>query len=81
MDASMAMSTASTPPRLRRLRRKATRVLLAAAFGVCFLLAMGIELGQIVQPSHTPDFSDVMLCTIGASAGMLVATRVWRGNR
>ena len=56
------------------------RVLLAASLGVCFVLAMGIELGQIVQPSHTPDFSDVMLCTVGATAGLLIGTRVWRSS-
>ncbi len=56
------------------------RVLLAAAIGICFVLAMGIELGQIVQPSHTPDFSDGMLSSIGATFGILIATRVWRGG-
>jgi len=61
------------PPAVRR-------IFLAGLLGACFAVALGIELGQVLSPRHTPDFTDAVLCTAGALAGMLVTARLLRGR-
>ncbi len=57
------------PPVIRRL-------FLAAGMVYCVALAIGIELGQVILPSHTPDFTDVLLCTLGAGLGIMLGNFV-----
>jgi glycopeptide antibiotics resistance protein len=52
------------------------RIVLVGLLVVCFAVAFGIELGQVLSPRHTPDFTDVLLCTAGALAGMVVTARL-----
>jgi glycopeptide antibiotics resistance protein len=54
------------------------RLFLAGALLYCVILATGIEMGQVFLPSHSPDFTDVLLCTLGAGSGMLLANFVRR---
>ncbi|MDH3719803.1 MAG: VanZ family protein, partial [Planctomycetota bacterium] len=61
----------NVPPIIRRL-------FLAGALLYCVALAAGIELGQVILPSHSPDFTDVVLCVLGAGSGMLLANYVRR---
>jgi VanZ family protein len=49
---------------------------IAGAAGV----AGGIELAQVFLPPHVPDITDVLLGTIGAAVGMVVALRVRAGT-
>lgn len=41
-----------------------------------FVLAFGIEFGQIWRDTTTANFTDVMLCTFGALAGMFVTRKL-----
>jgi glycopeptide antibiotics resistance protein len=52
------------------------RIVLVGLLLVCFAVAFGVELGQVLSPRHTPDFTDVILCTAGALAGMAVTARL-----
>jgi len=54
------------------------RIFLGGLLLVCFGVAFGIELGQVLSPRHTPDFTDVILCTAGALVGMIVTARLLR---
>lgn len=54
------------------------RIFLGGLLLVCFGVAFGIELGQVPSPRHTPDFTDVILCTAGALVGTLVTARLLR---
>jgi glycopeptide antibiotics resistance protein len=54
------------------------RLFMAGALLYCVALATGIELGQVILPSHSPDFTDVLLCALGAGSGMLLAHYVRR---
>lgn len=57
------------PLRVPRIPRAAMLVaLLAVAAGV----AATIEMVQVFLPPHVPDITDVLLCTAGAAAGMLL---------
>lgn len=56
------------------------RIFLGGLLLACFGVAFGIELGQVLSPRHTPDFTDVILCTAGALAGMIVTVRLKRGR-
>ena len=60
------------------LRWPARPLAIGALFTCIFAVAMGIELGQLILPSHTADLTDALLCTIGATLGMAVALR-WTG--
>jgi glycopeptide antibiotics resistance protein len=55
------------------------RFLLAVLFAASAALAMGIELGQLFQPSHVADFTDVLLCAAGAAFGMTLGARILKG--
>jgi glycopeptide antibiotics resistance protein len=57
------------------------RIFLAGLLLVCCTVAFGIELGQVLSPRHTPDVTDVILCTAGALAGMVVTARLQRGRK
>jgi len=54
------------------------RIFLGGVLLVCFGVAFGIELGQVLSPRHTPDFTDVILCTAGTLIGMIVTARLLR---
>jgi glycopeptide antibiotics resistance protein len=56
------------------------RILLAGLLAACFAVGLGIELGQVVSPRHTPDFTDVLVYTGGALIGMVVTGRLQRGR-
>jgi len=59
-----------------RLRRAVLMVLFAASVA----LAMGIEVGQLFLPARLPDFTDVLLCAIGAALGMGIGSRILKGR-
>jgi glycopeptide antibiotics resistance protein len=55
----------------------ARRWLLAVAGTLyCAVLAFGIEAGEVLMPSKTADSTEVVLCTVGAIIGLVVALRV-----
>lgn len=60
----------------RRLRR----CFLAVLFAGSVALAMGIELGQLFLPSHSADFTDVLLCAVGAALGMMLRGQIRKGE-
>jgi glycopeptide antibiotics resistance protein len=39
-------------------------------------LAFGIELGQVLQPSHVADFTEVVICAVGAGLGLFVTPKL-----
>jgi hypothetical protein len=45
-----------------------------------FLLAFGIEVAQIWRDQTTANFTDVLLCTFGAAAGMFVTRRLMQST-
>lgn len=51
------------------------RMFLAAALLTVSAVAVGIELGKVLVPSRTPDFTNVIFATLGGAAGMFLATR------
>jgi len=58
--------------------RTVRRIFLGGLLLVCFGVAFAIELGQVLSPRHTPDFTDVILCTAGALVGMIVTAKLKR---
>ena len=48
---------------------------------VCDALAFGIELAEVLMPDKIADSTEVLLCVIGALAGLTVTWRVLRARR
>ena len=49
---------------------------IAAGLMGCLLVAAGIELGQIFQPDHYPDLTDILIYQTGATLGLLLTARL-----
>jgi len=60
-----------------RFRRLALALLLAGAW----VLALGVELGQIALPHRTGALDDTFVCTLGTLTGMAAASRATKGAR
>lgn len=71
LGALLALAAGSLPVP-RPVRRILLTLLLLGAAGV----ATAIEMAQVLLPPHVPDVTDVISCTAGAAAGMLVSLRV-----
>lgn len=51
-------------------------IALAIAFAACGFLATVIELGQVLLPTRTADFSEVPICLTGFGIGMAIVRRL-----
>ena len=68
LGAGLLMLAASLP-----VPRNMRRVAVGVGLTLGVMLATGIELGQVVIPQHTPDFTDVLICSTGVALGMGIA--------
>lgn len=60
-----------------RLPHRGVSILLIAT---AFVVALTIELGQLLLARSSPCFSDTLICTVGAALGSMVVTRLSHGR-
>jgi glycopeptide antibiotics resistance protein len=65
----------------RRLQQPARQVTLFTLLMIVAILALGLELGQILLPAHVAAIDDVVLCFGAALVGALIAHRLCHHGR